>query len=131
MTNPEYTLESLETLEVPPDTELIERKDNWLLLDLDNHTALDCLLDNLKMIDKLYKYEKVEVWLSKSGNYHARITLEQDVDNVTAIALQSILGSDPVREFLSLMRVENGVSGRSPTLLLKPNESDIVVLSDY
>lgn len=45
---------------------------------------------------------------SKSGNSHVYIKLEQLISHKDRIILQAVLGSDPTREFLSLLRQRKG-----------------------
>jgi hypothetical protein len=57
-----------------------------------------------------------EVKPSKTeGHYHAIVKMPFEIDKVERIALQAVLGSDPVREMLSIFRVWLG--DPYPTLL--------------
>lgn len=62
--------------------------------------------------------EHLVLTVSKSGRgFHARVVLPFPLDDVSRIAYQAALGSDPVRELLSLTRVRRGDS--FPTLLVE------------
>lgn len=59
-----------------------------------------------------------EAWRSHGGNIHVQLTMSQELDPRSRIAIQACLGSDPIRELLSLIRVENGCA--DPIALFKP-----------
>jgi hypothetical protein len=61
---------------------------------------------------------KWEAWRSEGGNCHIMMTLRYDLDVMYRIALQSILGSDPMREFLNMRRVM--CAADDPIALFKP-----------
>jgi hypothetical protein len=97
---------------------VINRKPNQLLLDLDSTDALTVFRgrsEKIKLIDSITTYK------SKSGNTHAIVQLKEAITEMEAIALQAILGSDPLREYLSFLRFRNGV--KEPTRLFKPTQS--------
>lgn len=56
---------------------------------------------------------------SKSGNIHLRVRFndERTLTDIERIAWQAVLGSDPVREFLSMLRVEQNTE--SPVLFFE------------
>lgn len=73
--------------------------------------VLDRFLMELEVI-------KWQAWKSASGNSHVVLTLNRDLDIDKRIAMQAILGSDPMREFLNLRRVLCGAE--DPIALFKP-----------
>lgn len=54
---------------------------------------------------------------SKSGNRHVTVDLPCEIDDLTRVAWQAALGSDPMRESLSLMSIRRGIA--NPSLLLE------------
>jgi len=60
-----------------------------------------------------------KAWESSGGNSHVMLTLSQEMDIDKRIAMQAILGSDPMREFLNLCRVLCSVE--DPIALFKPS----------
>ena len=65
--------------------------------------------------------ECIDVHASKSGapHRHMTVTLYRDVTPIERIALQACMGSDPVREVLSLIRIWSG-SQYPPTVFFEP-----------
>lgn len=61
---------------------------------------------------------KWEAWESTSGNTHIMLTLSRDLTLHERIAIQAMLGSDPMRELLNLRRVWCGAE--DPIALFKP-----------
>lgn len=94
--------------------------DFTLLLDLDGGATARLDERVLERARDLFGVESIETWTSKSGppNQHARVKLSEPLDVATRIALQAILGSDPIRELLALARLRNGVV--EPSSLFKP-----------
>lgn len=90
--------------------EVIIRKPNELLLDLDDAIAYERYQEIVELLDSCGLVESIDDWKSKSGvNSHARITLRFDLSPLEATALQSIMGSDPRRELLNLVGHLNGI----------------------
>lgn len=58
---------------------------------------------------------------SRHGNLHVMIDLPELISNTERIAWQSIFGSDPTREALSLMSVRRNIA--NPTLLIERRNS--------
>lgn len=95
------------------------------------------LLLDLDTLDQLAQYEAVKLallrnvqvdgidhWRSKSGNKHVHIRLVEPIeDPAKRYALQAALGSDPVKEMLSIFRLLNGV--REPSMLFKPKQEEL------
>lgn len=59
---------------------------------------------------------------SKSGKYHLYLRLDRPVTPHERIALQACLGSDPVREVLSLLRLMQGGEPAAVTALFETEE---------
>lgn len=100
---------------------VIERQPNELLLDLDTPESYKQYEYMRPVIDRMYHiigYDRG--WVSKSGNKHLIITIEQGISEVEAIALQAACGSDPKREVLCLLRLKNGIE--KPIRLFKPQQ---------
>lgn len=82
-----------------------------------------------KMISLLYRVTEEfpivhrEAWRSAGGNCHVLLTLSRDLDHTTRIALQSMLGSDPMRELLNLRRVLCGAD--DPIALFRPPDTSL------
>jgi hypothetical protein len=87
-----------------------EAKDNELFIDLDTEHAYRLYKMVLPLLAKHFPFKDQKITPSKQGlpHRHVVITLSQDYSVITRIGLQASLGSDPLRELLSLRRVENG-----------------------
>ena len=99
---------------------VVQGSPTFLLLDLDDpaseqqyNRVLPLLQQNLAAIE----YER---WASKSGKLHILVQLSLPLPITTRIALQAVLGSDSVREMLSILAVSQGVE--EPSLLFKPSQ---------
>lgn len=97
--------------------EIIEGTPSTLLVDLDNGADM-----NQEMLTKLseqfggFTYQQ---WESRSGcGRHVRITMDVSFTPAQALALESALGSDPLRTILGVKRLQNGVV--QPRMLFKP-----------
>jgi hypothetical protein len=90
---------------------------NELLLDLDNEEDFHKAYAMLKRLESEIENCTSTVFPSKSGfpHRHMIVRLPFEISNVERIALQAIMGSDKIRELLSLFRVWKG--DESPTLL--------------
>lgn len=92
-----------------------------ILLDLDDDESVTRYDKQIDMLAEHYGLYELESWKSKSGNKHVVLTLEAPIpDPKDRIILQLVLGSDPVREFLSLEQINNGVSQDKMSMLFKP-----------
>lgn len=95
-----------------------------LLIDLDSEEALTTFKDLWKILCK--NAEEIingpyEIWRSKGEvGYHVRINLFENLGVERRILFQAVLGSDPKRELLSLIRSLHGDS--DPTLLVEDPE---------
>ena len=111
--------------------EVIIRKPNELLLDLDNDESINRYMMMVEVLDVCGAIELVEDWKSKSGNTHAKITLAFNLTPLEATTLQAIFGSDPQRELLNLIGHLNGIPEPSklykyPENYKKPSLEEII-----
>lgn len=96
---------------------------NQLQLDIDNaiHMAVFERSFEIFAREMLIAYGETLVPIktpSRSGTgFHIRISLPFVVDNIERIAWQAALGSDPVRELLSLLRSSR--NDEHPTMLIE------------
>jgi hypothetical protein len=80
--------------------------DNQLVIDLDIEAAYAIFEYQIKLFRKHFYYIRYTVTPSKQGLPHRHVVVElgQSYPLVTRIAMQSVLGSDPTRELLSVRR---------------------------
>jgi len=102
---------------------VVEPDDFTLLIDLDGPEGYAQFERVFPRAAELFGLTISDRWPSKSGElYHEHVVVSVTdhgpLDVTTRVALQSILGSDPVRELLALKRFENGVA--EPSTLFKP-----------
>lgn len=109
--------------------------DKTLQLDLDSEAAYEVYLKQVVRLRELELLpvdvtldEFASVRRSRSGNRHVIIKLFRPLPAEERIMLQALLGSDPVREALSLARVRAG--NLFPILLFVPKPVEEVVVSD-
>ena len=100
----------------------IVHPDAWtLLLDLDSEEAKRTFETRLGRLNyelslDLKDQAKATIVPSKTkGHYHALVRMPHKLARFERIALQAVLGSDPVREILSIFRIWRG--DQYPTLL--------------
>ena len=99
-----------------------------LLIDLDNKESIEIFHEMFSRLQDIYPVKSCEYWKSKSKkNYHVYIQLGINLSIEERIALQTILGSDKLREFLSLMRVRY-LKIAEPSLLFRPKD---VIVKNY
>lgn len=86
-------------------------KENELFIDIDNLHSLERFYKALVALSRNDNDAfDVTIRSSKSGgvHFHIVVTLRRDVSTLERIALQAALGSDPVREIISLARIRAG-----------------------
>jgi hypothetical protein len=106
--------------------EPIRGQQNQLLLDLDTAEDIERLAARLDKLREFLAVEQVDSWTSQSGKGRhvvLAVTTAQHFNgrNLTVpeqLLLQMWLGSDPLRELLSLMRYWQGCE--QPSLLVRP-----------
>lgn len=97
-------------------------KDNELFIDLDSEDALTLFNKRLKRLGTWHNTTDKQISPSKKKNhYHAIVTLETNIDPMQRIFLQLFLGSDPIRELLSLQRIL--IKDPHPTLFIEKKEN--------
>lgn len=86
-------------------------KSNELFIDIDSESQFETFK---RLIVTFQKLEHGARWTmapspsGKPGHYHVTVRLGRDIDNRERILLQAVLGSDPMRELLSLQRCDAG-----------------------
>lgn len=108
---------------------IVVPRDNQLQIDIDTREQLSVYHKQIAVFARGIPISQV-MFPSKGGGegYHITITLAFDVSPLERIALQAALGSDPMRELLSLMRFKNGDD--HPTLFVENPDNFGVELSD-
>jgi hypothetical protein len=78
-----------------------------LYLDLDSEESVNLFLKNLPMLDRHVTIDQYGYQESRTpGRYHGIVELHHPVmSDMERVLFQTILGSDPKREFLSYMRI--------------------------
>jgi hypothetical protein len=96
--------------------------ETMLTLDLDSEEAEAQFRNELEAVNRLLGVLKVEEWPSKRGgaHKHAVVWLKTPATALERIALQAALGSDPLREILSVIRLRNGIA--EPSRLFRPRK---------
>lgn len=93
--------------------------DTTLLLDLDTKAASEQCARVLPTVLQYFNVIDTQEWKSKSGNRHVKLTLGTPQPAYVRYALQAALGSDGVKEVLTLLREKSGCEEFS-SLLFKP-----------
>lgn len=120
----EYTHEDSARLQAAIDKAVAEGftvvrgDDTHLLLDLDGDAALAQFSRVCPLVFEKFRIINVEVWRSQGGNKHVRLTLAEPLNIGARLLLQAALGSDGIKEVLSLVSVHNGT--HEPILLFMP-----------
>jgi hypothetical protein len=92
--------------------------EDQLFVDLDSEEALQTFNKNLPKFElHMAEVKSVTRRPSRNGNTHAIVTLYSTMEPNTRILYQLFLGSDPLREMLSMIRYENG--DKHPTLFIE------------
>ena len=96
--------------------------DKEIQLDLDTEHAFNIYQEMLPLFEKYFGVAKVEVKPSRSGlpKRHVTLTTYESLANYQRIAIQLALGSDRVREMLSI--VQEYFKDPHPTLFLENKE---------
>jgi|SRR5579883_1545830 len=91
---------------------------NDITVDIDSPELPEPFNEVLKILKQHFDIEVKKTTKSKSGNLHVYLYSPQFFTHSEKIALQAILGSDPKREALSLVRSVKGGLGH-PSLLFE------------
>lgn len=103
--------------------EVVRSNMKRLLVDLDSPEAVRQFDEVLPIIESMYGVDNVKAWVSSGGNQHRAVTLKYALGVHTRLGLQAMLGSDGVKEALSLKRVREGQS--EPIILFKPKQAPV------
>lgn len=91
---------------------------NELQIDIDEQSHYLTYLTNIKILQREFPDIKIEEHTSRGGSgKHVSILMPFDLTNVERIAWQAAMGSDPMREILSLIRDYRG--DEFPTLFVE------------
>lgn len=102
------------------DLDVVFPEANQLQIDIDSDHAFNIFLAMKPLLEKFFAVRNCVVSYSRSGapKRHITVTLDQPVNNYQRIALQTLMGSDRVREFLSYVQEKQG--DPTPILFLEP-----------
>lgn len=92
-----------------------------LQLDIDSAPDLAFFKKQFSRLRNFLPFESYSVLRSRSKKWHVIVKLHSEMPVRERIMLQSIMGSDRVREALSLIRVLEG--DECPILLLRPKDA--------
>lgn len=92
-----------------------------LLVDLDTEAARTQYERVLPILAKTHGAKEDDRWISRGGNAHRVVRLDLPVGIYQRLGLQAMLGSDGVKEALSLKRARLGV--REPSVLFRPTRA--------
>lgn len=88
--------------EVPPGMLLVSDTPTSLLCDLDTIESVQQFVAVLPYVAEKYPILLLRIWSSMGGNTHAAMHLCDEAAFSVRLALQTALGSDPVRTVLAL-----------------------------
>jgi hypothetical protein len=103
--------------------DIVQGSPTTLLLDLDTPEALAQFERVLPKIHDNFGVTGVQTWRSKSGNTHKVVALACALTADIRVALQASLGSDGVKEALSVQRFLNGCE--EPSVLFRPKDATV------
>jgi len=83
---------------------------NQLQIDIDSDRAFEIFLEMKHLLDKFFVVRGVTILPSRSGlpKRHITVTLHNPITNYQRLALQVMMGSDRVREFLGYIQEMQG-----------------------
>jgi len=89
---------------------IVKPRDNELLLDIDSAEQYKIYKSRVGELSKLHKVVGTKDISSseKLWHRHIYISLDCDIENEERVFLQLFLGSDPIREYLSLCLIRIG-----------------------
>lgn len=91
--------------------DVVMAADNQLFIDIDTEEQFEIYKKQIRLLRRhFYKILSVTVCPSKTGlpHRHITVTLDRKYPEMTRIALQAALGSDPTRELISIKRSLGG-----------------------
>lgn len=124
------TVADIEQLAADRGLKLILPMADELLVDIDSpisNSYVDRVRDAL--INNDLQFISVLETLSKGGRTHKYIKLDRCLEPTARIALQTMLGSDPVREVLSLLRILLGSEPEAVTAFFETQDQYFKVLA--
>jgi hypothetical protein len=95
--------------------ELFIPDDNTLILDLDSSDAVTALGPKLDRLNEMMAFNGNCVSLTEirpsttPSHFHAYLRIQYKLDIVSRVGCQMFLGSDPVKELLSMQRIQAGI----------------------
>ena len=91
----------------PPGTNVFSQETaKDILVDIDDNVSMSRFVTLLPRIDDAYGVYKIRIWPSRSKGAHAHIRLHNMVQShEETYLIQAILGSDPLKELISLIRI--------------------------
>lgn len=101
---------------------VVSADDSTLLLDLDTAAAREQYERVLPSVQQYFDVTSIESWQSRGGNLHVKLTLGTPRPAYLRYALQAALGSDGVKETLTLMRELSGCGAQSSILFRPPRK---------
>lgn len=119
----------IERSEASQKFDVVQSTENTLLLDLDTKAARDQFNRVFPKVREHYSVSCLRTWRSKSGNTHREVVLRVDLPFTYRVALQAALGSDGVKEALSLQRYRNGCV--EPSMLFRPKDAVITEVTVF
>lgn len=90
--------------------EVLVANDNQLFVDIDTEYQYETFKQQMRKFKYKFTCLDWKITPSKQGlpHRHVVVTLDRNYPLITRIAMQSCLGSDPMRELISLYRAERG-----------------------
>jgi len=101
--------------------DILETTDTTLLLDIDTDAQYKVFMHVYPELCLVEPFASYEVLPSLHGNRHIIVQLSKPLDIYHRLLLHCLLGSDPMREKLSLARYLNGDD--IPSLLFRPRKA--------
>lgn len=117
----EYNATDVYTLARERGVTAVEADDMHLQIDMDEPASLKAIAAYEILKDETDMVVDSLVTRSQNGHHHVYVRLKHPLDLRSRIALQSMFGSDPKRELLSLMRIDI----RDPELVLFETEEEL------
>ena len=110
--------EEVQALAEETDCDILVATPTTLLLDIDSHADLSFFRKQYERLKDHFPFKGYVTLKSRSGNWHVIVTLRCEMALRERIMLQAVMGSDRVRDALSLVR--DLLGDEKPVLLLRP-----------
>jgi len=95
---------------------------NEIAVDIDTVEQEAQFASMQSLIKEQYHIVATNFWASRGDGKHFVLTFDRDLDPMERIILQSVLGSDPKREFLALWELSQGFE---ESVLFKPLRDEV------